>query len=227
MGILYMKWRITLIIPAKNESESLPTVLTELGDFECKIIIVLDKNDIETINSIKQTENIKIIFQKSEGYGAALIDGIECCETDLFCIFNADGSFNPNELQNMYNKLRTVDFVFASRYQKNSGSEDDNLITLIGNYVFTKIGNIFFKLPITDILYTYVMGETKKAKSLGLVKKDFSYCVELPIKIKRNKMNLVSSPSYERKRIAGKKKVNAFFDGYKILKSMVFLYFSK
>ena len=127
----------------------------------------------------------------------------------------------------MYNKLRTVDFVFASRYQKNSGSEDDNLITLIGNYVFTKIGNIFFKLPITDILYTYVMGETKKAKSLGLVKKDFSYCVELPIKIKRNKMNLVSSPSYERKRIAGKKKVNAFFDGYKILKSMVFLYFSK
>ena len=47
---------LTLIIPAKNESESLPTVLTELGDFECKIIIVLDKNDIETINSIKEIE---------------------------------------------------------------------------------------------------------------------------------------------------------------------------
>ena len=42
---------LTLVIPAKNEKESLPTVLKELEKFNLHIIIVL-KNDFETINSI-------------------------------------------------------------------------------------------------------------------------------------------------------------------------------
>ena len=44
---------LTLIIPAKNESESLPYVLDELKKFNLKIIISLKKNDLKTINSIK------------------------------------------------------------------------------------------------------------------------------------------------------------------------------
>ena len=52
------------------------------------------KDDIETINAIKGF-NCKIIYQKVNGYGAALIEGINSVETEYFCIFNADGSFNP------------------------------------------------------------------------------------------------------------------------------------
>ena len=35
---------LTLVIPAKNESESLPIVLSELKKFKLKIFIVLEKN---------------------------------------------------------------------------------------------------------------------------------------------------------------------------------------
>ena len=99
-----------------------------------------------------------------------------------------------------------LDFVFGSRYQNNSGSQDDTLLTFIGNYFFTKFGNLFFNLKITDILYTFVLGKTSKVKKLKLKQKDFSFCVELPIKASRNKMLIASSDSYELKRIAGKKK---------------------
>ena len=34
---------LTLIIPAKNESESLPSVLEELKKFKVKILVVLEK----------------------------------------------------------------------------------------------------------------------------------------------------------------------------------------
>ena len=40
-------------------------------------------------------------------------------------------------------------------------------------------------------------------------------------------MKLESINSYERKRIAGKKKVNAFKDGFLILKYMIKLFFMK
>ena len=121
------------------------------------------------------------------------------------------------------NKLKNdkYDFVFASRYEKNCGSEDDTPITLIGNYIFTFLGKIFFKLEITDILYTFVMARTSCIKKLELKAKDFSFCVELPIKAKRAGYKLCTSKSFERSRIAGKKKVNAFRDGLKILFSMI------
>ena len=45
---------LTLIIPAKNEKESLPIVLNELKKYNLKIIIVLEKEDLDTINSIKE-----------------------------------------------------------------------------------------------------------------------------------------------------------------------------
>ena len=44
---------LTLIIPAKNESESLPKVLEELKKYKLKIKVVLSSDDIATINSIK------------------------------------------------------------------------------------------------------------------------------------------------------------------------------
>ena len=53
---------ITLVIPAKNEKESLPQVLNELKKFDYKIMVVLHKSDIETIESIKNYD-VKIAFQ--------------------------------------------------------------------------------------------------------------------------------------------------------------------
>ena len=37
------------------------------------------------------------------------------------------------------------DFVFASRYLKKSGSDDDTFVTLFGNYFFSLIGKNFFQ----------------------------------------------------------------------------------
>ena len=217
---------LTLIIPAKNEDESLPEVLDELRNFNFRKNIILEASDKLTIEAIKNY-NCKILFQESKGYGDALNKGIESVDTEFLCIFNADGSFNPKELDQMMNKLKNdkYDFVFASRYEKNCGSEDDTLVTLIGNYIFTFLGKIFFKLEITDILYTFVMARTSCIKKLGLSAKDFSFCVELPIKAKKDGYKICTSKSFERSRIAGKKKVNAFRDGLRILFSMIKLFF--
>jgi glycosyltransferase involved in cell wall biosynthesis len=219
---------LTLVIPAKNEKESLPSVLEELKRFNLKILVILEKNDLETINSINNYD-CEILYQEGKGYGDAIIQGINKTKTKYFCIFNADGSFVPDELQHMYNLLEdgNGDFVFGSRYITNASSEDDTLVTYVGNRIFTLLGNLFFSLEVSDILYTYVMGNTNLVHSLDLTEKKFSLCVELPIKAKRSGFNLISYPCNERPRIAGKKKVNAFKDGFLILLSMIRLFFNK
>ena len=77
---------LTLIIPAKNESESLPSVLKELEKYNFKIRIVLSEDDVKTINSIKDLD-VEIIYQQQKVYGDALITGIESLNDGFFCIF--------------------------------------------------------------------------------------------------------------------------------------------
>ena len=216
---------ITLIIPAKYEKESLPSVLLELKKFPFNIMVILEPADHETIDSIKNFD-CTIIHQTNKGYGDALILGIKSVKTEYFCIFNADGSFNPIEISGMYSSLKDkeADIIFGSRYEKNATSEDDTLVTKVGNFIFTKLGKILFKLPITDILYTFVLGKTKMTLDLNLQSQDFAFCVELPIKAQRKNYKIFSTPAHERARMAGKKKVNAIRDGLYILKKMIFMF---
>ncbi len=213
---------LTLIIPAKNESESLPIFLKELENNDFKKMVVLQKEDTETKDVLKNIKNIEIYEQINNGYGNALIEGINNCDTEYCCIINADGSMDPKYLKDMRKTCNDYDFVYGSRYQKpGGGSEDDDIITLIGNFFFTSLGNILFKLKITDILYTFILGKTSSFKQLNLENSDFRICVEIPIKSKSLKLRYICTSSYERKRIGGKKKVNPLKDGLLILIEIV------
>ena len=218
---------LTLIIPTKKEVESLPFFLKEIKNYKCKKFIVLEKEDLETKKAIKDFKNIKIIEQINNGYGSALIEGINSVKTKYCCIINADGAMDPKYLYQMIKLCKNKDFIFASRYQKpGGGSDDDTLTTSIGNFFFTFAGNSLFNLKISDILYTYILGKTSSFKNLKLDNFDFRICVEIPIKAKLQNMSYSCLPSYERIRIGGIKKVHALKDGFLIL-SEIIKYFLK
>ena len=218
---------LTLLIPANKEAESLPIFLNELINYNCKKMVVLQKEDEKTINSIKDFNDIQIIIQKKRGYGSALKEGFQNIKTEFFCIINADGSMDPKYLNQMLIDCENNDLIFASRYLKGGGSDDDNFVTFIGNKGFSFLGNFLFKLGLSDILYTYILGRTAKAKELNLKYNDFRICVEIPIMAKYKKYRFLSTASMERKRIAGKKKVNAIKDGFLILTAIFSLFFKR
>ena len=219
--------KLTLLIPANKEAESLPFFLKELGDYNFNKLVVLQSEDVETIESISDFKDIKIYKQKNNGYGNALKEGLNQINTEFFCIINADGSMDPKYLDEMLKLCKNKDLVFASRYLKGGGSDDDDIITYIGNKCFSFIGNFLFNLKLSDILYTYIVGKTNSAKKLSLKYNDFRICVEIPIIAKIKNLDCISLPSKERKRIGGEKKVNALKDGFLILTAIVKLFLKK
>lgn len=219
--------KLTLLIPANKEAESLPFFLKELGDYNFNKLVVLQSEDVETIESISDFKDIKIYKQKNNGYGNALKEGLNQINTEFFCIINADGSMDPKYLDEMLKLCKNKDLVFASRYLKGGGSDDDDIITYIGNKCFSFIGNFLFNLKLSDILYTYIVGKTNSAKKLSLRYNDFRICVEIPIIAKIKNLDCISLPSKERKRIGGEKKVNALKDGFLILTAIVKLFVKK
>ena len=213
---------LTLIIPTKEEPNSLPVVIDELKKFNCKKIIVLKEDDVETLEAIKHL-NCEILFQTGFGYGNAIIEGIKKADTKYVAVYYADGSTDPKYLSMMLEKLKKdkLSIVFGSRYEKNAGSLDDSFTTKIGNFLFTTFGNIFFSLKHTDILFTYFVSEKEILDNMNLVSDNYNLCVEIPIKAKKKNIRYSTFPCIERKRIADKKKVKEFKVGFEILLYML------
>ena len=218
---------LTLVIPAKDESFCLPKVLKELKNFNLKKIVVLPHGDFKTLSTTKNFD-CKVVAQNRSGYGAAIIHGINLVKTKYVCIYYADGSTDPKYLKSLYQKIKAnnLSIVFCSRYfnngGKSSGSKDDNFLTLIGNYFFTILGNLLFKLKMRDLLFTFFIAEVRAIKKMNLKSNNVSLCVEIPLKAKNLGLRYTSIPAFERKRFGGKKKMNEFRDGL-----IIFFYFIK
>ena len=107
-------------------------------------MIVLREEDLETINSIKDL-NCKITYQDGYGYGDALINGISLTTTKYFCIFNADGSFKPEELKNMYDMLEnTIMILYLPQDIKKILEATMTQLLLILEILFLRGWEIYF-----------------------------------------------------------------------------------
>ena len=87
-------------------------------------------------------------------------------------------------LNQMLNLCEKQDYVFGSRYLKEGESDDDTFLTKVGTFcgLFTAIGNIFFSLKLTDILFTFILGKTKSFQSLNLKSDELIvYVYQIPI----------------------------------------------
>ena len=223
--------KVSIIIPTLNEEESLNILLNELTKYKEVIdeIIVVDAKSNDNTLGIAKNFNCKIIIQEKKiGYGDAVIKGVNASKCNYSLVLDGDGSKNPLYIKDLLDKIvkSNSDFVFAERYGKNAGSMDDTLLTYIGNRIFTNLGKIFFKIKMNDILHTFFICKNSSFKRVKFNHLDFGFCVELPIETERLKFIYQSLPTIERKRIAGKVKVRSFVDGYKILKSMILIFFT-
>ena len=160
---------LTIVIPAKNEAESLPIVLDRFIHKNYKVCVVLEESDLKTIKAI-ENKNCDLVFQSKKGFGNALREGIDQSDTEYFCIFNADGSMEIEEIDLMLQKIEKTndDIIFASRYEKDGKSDDDTIVTWIGNKIFTFITRYLLQIKLSDILFTYVVCNVEKFNYLNL-----------------------------------------------------------
>jgi len=227
-----MKKKISLIIPTKNEVESLNSVLEELegNNLVDEILVVVDRPEDNSIPIAKKF-NCKIIIQNNKGFGSAIIEGFKHAKNDYGCIFNADYSFHPKYFQELINESNKSSFIFGTRYKGESGSADDDIVTFVGNRCFSFITKFILGINLTDILYTFVLCDVKKFNSINFKSFDFRLCIELPVLVHKNNFSYSEISMFERKRYAGKKKVNVIKDGFliliEILKSFKYIFKKK
>ena len=99
--------KLSIIIPAKNESHCLAKLLPELRKYhpEFEIIVVDDGSDDDTEQLVKGNGFTLVRHPYSKGNGASIKTGARTSEADILVFMDADGQHNPEDIKKLLDKL--------------------------------------------------------------------------------------------------------------------------
>ena len=127
--------KISIIIPAYNEEESLPMLyerlnklMNEIKNYEFEVLFVNDGSKDNTIQIIKELrkkdERICYVdFSRNFGKEVAMIAGLDYTKGDCVIFMDADLQDPPELLKEMYKTLKTGEYDCAAAYRKNRDGE--------------------------------------------------------------------------------------------------------
>jgi len=215
--------RVSIVIPALNEAESLPHVLPRIPTWVHEVILVDGRSTDDTVRVAKALlPGIRIIVQEGKGKGAALRTGVESARGDIIIMLDADGSTDPAEIPAFVGALIAgADFVKGSRFGQGCGSSDMTPIRWLGNWGFVLLTNVLFRTQFSDMTYGYNALWARHKHALALEIDDWSHEIISNIRVALSGLRLVEVASYERERVAGQAKLHTWSAGWMIFKGIV------
>ena len=91
-----MPSRISVIIPAFNEDQSIGLVLDALPQSQIHEIIVVDNNSTDDTARCAREHGARVVMEKRRGYGSACLKGIsEIDNLDIVVFLDGDFSDYP------------------------------------------------------------------------------------------------------------------------------------
>ncbi len=194
---------LSIIIPAYNEKNTLPSLLdivekVFLPDLKKEIIIIDDcstDGTREFLYEIEKKKPYKIFFQdKNMGKGSAVRLGFSKGIGDFVLIQDADLEYNPEEYSELLAPLLSgkADVVYGSRF---IGDKPHRVLFFwhyVGNTFLTFLSNIFNNLNLTDMETCY-KAFTKEAVNKilpNLTSKRFGIEPEITAMVSRAKLRI-------------------------------------
>lgn len=192
--------KLSIIIAAYNEGETIPLILDKIKKIELKqniekeIIIVNDcssDNTKEIIeNYISKNPELNITFlnhSKNKGKGASLHTAIANASGEYTIIQDADLEYNPEEYAVLLQPVLDgfADVVYGSRFMGGNAHRVLFFWHTIGNKFLTFLSNMFTNLNLTDMETCYKLFNTKMLQSLKLKEKRFGFEPEVTAKISK------------------------------------------
>jgi glycosyltransferase involved in cell wall biosynthesis len=211
--------RVSVVIPARNEAQSLPHVLGKLPAWVHEVILV-DGLSVDDTSRVAKSElpAIRIIEQTGRGKGNALREGFFHCTGDVVVAIDADGSMDPGEMSRYVSMVAEgYDYVKGSRMLPGGSSADLTRLRSLGNWMFRTLTNVLTGSRYSDLCYGYFAFRRGTIDALDLRSDGFEIETEINIRAHRAGLRIAEVASTEDERQHGASQLHAFRDGLRIL----------
>ncbi|HOW35797.1 MAG TPA: glycosyltransferase [Candidatus Omnitrophota bacterium] len=212
--------KVTLLIPTLNEvigmREIMPKIKREWYD---QILFVDGQSTDGTLEYIKE-HGYPVVIQKKKGMRNAYMEALPFVEGDVILTFSPDGNSVAELIPECIKKMKEgYDMVIVARYAPGAKSQDDDLITGFGNWMFRTLISICHGFWYRDPMVIYRAYKKQLIYDLDL-DKDSSYEKEekffktnvsweplLSIRAAKRKLRIAEIPGDEPARIGGERKL--------------------
>jgi glycosyltransferase involved in cell wall biosynthesis len=150
-------YRVSIVIPARNEARNLPHVLQALPPGLHEVIVVDGHSTDDTIEVARRIRpDVKIVQQTRRGKGNALACGFAALTGDMVVLLDGDGSADPGEIPAFVAALEAgADFAKGTRFDQGGQSYDITRFRRIGNAGLNRLVNLLYGTRYTDLCYGY------------------------------------------------------------------------
>lgn len=212
--------KTTLLVMTLNEIEGLKIIMPRINKNWVDQIIIVDGGSTDGSVEWAKENGYEIYIQKQIGFRHAYNEVWPLVQGDNVITFSPDGNSIPELIPDLVKKINEgYDMVIASRYLGNAKSEDDDLITGFGNWLFTKTVNILHGGKYTDVMVIYRAYKKQLAMDLNLTNNNAYEIFEkilntkisweplLSVRAAKAKLNVTEIPGDEPQRIGGTRKL--------------------
>jgi glycosyltransferase involved in cell wall biosynthesis len=217
--------KLSVIIPALNEEESLPFVLAELPWSTLYQVIVVDNGSQDGTAAVAAGHGALVVREPQRGYGAACLAGVQAApETDVLIFLDADGSFDAHEIPVLVGPIERgeAEFVLGSRLM---GSREPGAMPLhgvIGNWLVARGISYLANIRLTD-LGPFRAIRRQTLERLHMEERTYGWPSEMIVKAAQLGVPLCEVPVRYRRRRGGQSKVSGTWRGtlgasYRILR---------
>jgi glycosyltransferase involved in cell wall biosynthesis len=206
--------KITTIIPALNEAQSIGLVLADLPSFiDC--VIVCDNGSSDRTVEIAKSAGAVVVHEAQKGYGAACLRAIEAVDddTDILLFIDGDYSDYPAEAEQILQPIvdNRFDMVVGSRMLTRSEHHALPPAAAFGNWLTSNLIRLFWGVRFTDI-GPFRAIRFGAYQSLGMADRNFGWTTEMQVKAVKLGLKCCEVPVSYRPRI-GKSKISGTISG--------------
>ena len=203
---------LCVVIPAKNEEESIGDIIRGCRQYTDKIIVV-DGNSTDKTREIASNLNAKVVVDPGKGKGSGIRTSAEhVSDEDIVVFIDADCSHDFNDIPRLVKPIQDgiADHVTGSRLLGGSSELHggfDEFMRLAGSSFITFCINHRFKLRLSDSQNGFRAIRGAVLRDLDLKENITTIEQEMIIKTLKKKYRMAEVPTHEHKRKYGESSI--------------------
>lgn len=207
-----MKNKISIVLPAKNESAAIGQTLAQIQQLQLphEIIVVNDGSTDQT-KQVAETAGAKVVTHPySKGNGAAIKTGARTATGDIIVFMDADGQHDPQDIPRLIEKIQQgYDLVVGARQKGSQASIGRG----IANALYNNLATYMTEQKVEDLTSGFRAVRADKFREfLYLLPNGFSYPTTSTMAFFRAGYSVTYVPIHAAKRI-GKSHIQPLKDG--------------